>query len=212
MTTSNRKLILGSFLLIVLGWVLSEGYARVILRMKAKAAVRTAYSLHQAWFAYATNHDDAFPTAQHDSNEAMRELFRGGLVDDEKLFWIQGCAWCSPNSRPDGKIGDEANGFAEAVSAGENHWACTAGLTTKHDRLIPLIMDGFTEQVGQWCDDPKKKGGVWNGRYAIIVRIGGSARVYDLPPAMDLSIHDGPVQTLQQQVDHVPGARLLNPL
>jgi hypothetical protein len=212
MTRPIRKFILGCFLLMVLGWLLFPGYARVMLQLKARSAMRTAYSLQQAWVAYAANHDDDFPTAEHNSNEAMRQLFRAGLVDDEKLFWIQGCAWCGPNQKPDGIIGNEANGFAEAVAAGENHWACTAGLNLRQDYSIPLIMDGFTETLGQWSDDPKSKGGVWKGRYAIVVRIGGTGKVYELPPAMSMSALDGPDQTLQQRIDQVPGARLLNPL
>ncbi len=215
MSTPRRKLLLGFVLLLALGSVAYHWYHRTVLEMKAKTAAKAAYAIHQCWFAYASSHDDNFPTAQHDSNEAMRELFRGGLVDDEKPFWVSGSAWCGPGAKPDGIIGDVANRFAQALSAGENHWACTAGLNTKLDATIPLIMDGFTETVGQWCDDPKRKGGVWEGRYAVVVRMGGNAQVISLPPEMSLNMpeySDGSGPTLREQVDRVPGARLLNPL
>ena len=122
-------------------------------------------------------------------------------MDDEKLFFVKGSAWHGKTNGPDGKIGDAADGFAEAVGPGENHWAYTSELNGNTSEL-PLVMDGFTDVIGTWCDDPQARGGVWMGKYQIIVHVGGHAKIYD-----DMKES----QALLVLVKTVPGAKLLNP-
>ena len=165
--------------------------------------MKSAYQIHQALLAYSTMHDGNFPTAEHTSNEAFRELFKAGLLDDEKLFYVKGSAWHGKANGPDGEIGDATDGFAEALGPGENHWAYTSGLNAeKSNSAIPLVMDGFTDVIGTWCDDPNARGGVWKGKYQIIVRVGGNAKVND-----DMKES----QAILDRIKTVPGAKLLNP-
>ena len=176
---------------------------RIPVNMKQKSAMKSAYQIHQALFAYSTGHDGNFPTAEHTSNEAFRELFKEGLVDDERLFFVKGSAWHGKATAPDGKIGNAADGFAEALGPGENHWAYTSGLSAdRSDATLPLIMDGFTDVIGTWCDDPKARGGIRSGRFQVTVGVGGNARVND-------GAKEG--QSILDRIKPVPGAKLLNP-
>ena len=170
---------------------------------RAKDAYKDAYIIHLALLDYSVMHDGDFPTAEHTSNEAFRELFKAGLIDDEKRFFVKGSAWHGGATAPDGKIGNKEDGFAEALGPGENHWAYTSGLNANtSDRNIPIIMDGFTDVIGTWCDDPTTRGGVWKGRYQLIWRVGVMAKRHD-------EIKES--QALLDLVKTVPGAKLLNP-
>ena len=178
-------------------------HARAMAEIEGKNAMRAAYQIQQALFGYSTMHDGDFPTAEHTSNEAFRELFKVGLLDDERLFFVKGSAWHGEATAPDRKIGDAADGFAEALGPGENHYAYTSGLSAEtSDSALPLVMDGFTDVIGTWCDDPKARGGVWRGKYQIIVRVGGNAKVND-------GAKEG--QSILDRIKSVPGAKLLNP-
>ena len=175
---------------------------RITDAARAKSAMKCSYSIHQALYAYSTMHDGDFPTAKHTSNEAFRELFKEGLIYDESLFYVKGSAWHG-GAKQDGRMGDDADGFAEALGPGENPWAYTSGLNEKTSApSIPIVMDGFTDVIGTWCDDPQARGGVWKGKYQIIVQVGGNAHVYD-------EIKQS--QAILDLVKTVPGAKLLNP-
>ena len=166
--------------------------------------MRSAYTIGQALHAYSKMHDGNFPVAEHTSNEAFRELFKVGLVeDDEKLFFVKGSAWHGEARSPDGDIGNATDGFAKALGPGENHWAYTSGLNAeKSDPALPLVMDGFTDVISTWCDDPQARGGVWRGKYQIIVRVAGNAKIHD-------DVKES--QAILDLVKTVPGAKLLNP-
>jgi hypothetical protein len=105
-----------------------------------------------------------------------------GLVDDEKPFYVTGSAWHGTLTGPDGAIGSAQDNFSKALEAKENHWGYVKGLTVDRDQSdLPLVMDGGTQgKPGLWTTNRREPGGVWNGKHAIVVRISGSAKVYDL--------------------------------
>jgi hypothetical protein len=88
---------------------------------------------------FASDHDGKYPDAflknPRNSNEVFRELFKEGILDDEMIL---GCP-VSPFV-PDGNFGG-APDFKQAVEAGENHWAMTAGLLDKDSGSIPLVYE-----------------------------------------------------------------------
>jgi prepilin-type N-terminal cleavage/methylation domain-containing protein len=197
-------------------------YSKIMLEMKAKSAMRSAYQIHQALFAYASNHDQVFPnqTADggdfSDSNTAYRQLFVAGLMDDEKLFFVQGSAWHGKMTKADGDLGTADDGFSQALSAGENHWGYVSGLASdRDDSTLPIVMDGGVDgSPGKYSKEPKDKGGVWKGRYAIAVRIGGAAKVYELNPS-ELTIKDkksGSEVDIFSDAYGTNTANLLNPM
>lgn len=204
--------------MIVLAVASMEGYqwiARKAFRARAVSAFKQGCCIWDACFAYASANDGHFPASDTNSNDALRNLFRAGMVDDEKVFWVGGSAWCS--SKPDGELGTAEDGYAKALTKGENHWALTSGLTDKADPLTPALMDGFTETVGQWCKDPAQKGGVWQGKLAVIITLSGSSKfktqLTDVDESCKPSRMDGPSKINPLDlVPRVPGAKLLNPL
>ena len=216
MTAREQKFIsvfLGAILLVVLIPVLDCGWGRskIMPEMKAKSAMKQAYQIHQALYAAAQgNVGGEFPGANADgsafatSNDAYRQLFIRGLIDDEKLFYVQGSAWHA-DKKTDGDLGDASSNFSKALEKNENGWAYVSGLNTVSSPVdTPIVTDGSSEVPGVWGKDPSKKGGGWKDRFRIVVRVGGQAKVCDVPEV------DRPIP-LMDQIKAVPGAKFLNP-
>lgn len=138
---------------------------------------------------YAQDHDGKLPEGVTNANEAFRQLFPE-YIEDEKVFFVAKSAWhdAAPNHRPDGEIG-EAPGYAQCLQKGENHWAYVSGLSMQSPATTPVMADGFAEGP-PWCytDDPKKKGGVWKGKRAIVVYAGGALEQIKLSARDDFRV------------------------
>ena len=131
--------------------------------MRAKAAMKQAYQIHQALFAYAQAHDQAMPDGKS-TNEVFRKLFQEGLLDDENLFFIK--AQNGGGKSPDGDIGTQDDGFAKALEPGECcFYYIRGGVTDRDDSARPIL---FTRVGGR---DGKV--------FTISIRVGGQARVED---------------------------------
>jgi uncharacterized spore protein YtfJ len=73
-------------------------------------------------------------------------------------------------------------------------------------------MSGFTETPGIWCGDKSRKGGVWSGKYAIIVSLSGNARIIELDENYRaFEIINKERRDIIEMIKAVPGAKLLNP-
>jgi hypothetical protein len=152
---------------VVVGLTLTAalGDAASVKDKKVKA-ISNCRMLVVALKIYAADQGGRYPDegAQFsNSNQAFRSLFEEFVLDTEAIF---GC----PDSVfvPDGNIG-KAPDFSEALKAGENHWAMTAGLTDASSGRIPLVYEnpatagwpakwhastGGTRTKGQaWSDD-----------------------------------------------------------
>ena len=127
--------------------------------------------------SYAADHDgkypDADPSNPKTANEAFRLLVRAGLLDDERVFG-------SPNSSvsSDNYIG-EAPDFMDAVTAGENCWALTKGLSDSEKGNLPLVFQAPNSAAWPltWNADNTSKtleGKAWLGGKIIIGRNDGS--------------------------------------
>lgn len=141
------------------------------------AAAGQGTAIAKALRLYAEDHDGRFPVGRDGATHAFRELIAGGYLTDENLFYVAGSAWHdeAPRKRPDNDIGTKPD-FAPALERGENHWAYVSGLTADAESKLPLMADGFVEgALGQYTDDPSKKGGCWKGTKAILVFVDGSA-------------------------------------
>jgi hypothetical protein len=108
-------------------------------------------------------------------------LFVKDLADDENLFYVQGSGW-HDNKKPDQDKGTSADNFSKALEAKENHWGYVTNLTLdRHESTLPILMDGGAQgSPGKWTEDPMAPGGCWKGKKAVVVRIGGSAKVMEL--------------------------------
>ena len=146
------------------------------------AAAKRARNIHTLLYTWAQDNNQVLPTATQSSNEAFRELFKARIVDDERLFAIPGDAWHNSSTSkkgPDGNTGT-APEFAEALASGECAWAYVSGWTTASRSDYPLIANAFTESIGVYSNDKSHKGGVFEGKQAIYVTVGGSAFTPDL--------------------------------
>ncbi|HVV72242.1 MAG TPA: hypothetical protein VG733_04140 [Chthoniobacteraceae bacterium] len=140
---------------------------------------------------YAQDHGGKFPsytlqngtpttTPVADSNTAFAQLFPT-YVDQEALFWVPQSAFCSPN--PPDEIIDKPplDSPVQTLKSGENEWAYVLGLGTSSGPEFPLLADGFADPVAHtYTSDRSKKGGVWNGRKALLIHADGSANVLDV--------------------------------
>ncbi len=134
---------------------------------------------------YAGDHNGSFPDSSRDtrpatSNDAFRELFKAGLLEDEKIF----SAAHSPYSG-DNRIG-EVPYFASALEPRENHWAMTRGLTDSASGRAPLVFENPVPGAAgppRWNADKAGQpvpGRAWKGGKIIIARADGSAAAEQL--------------------------------
>jgi len=121
-------------------------------------------------------------TASDNSNTALAQLFPDYL-QNEQIF-------CTPGSQftlvtADNKIDNPQQATpVETLKAGENTWAYVTGLTQTSNALFPLLADGFLDSGAHtYSSDKSKKGGVWEGKKAIILRVDCSATCDKTAPA-----------------------------
>ena len=158
---------IAGFLLLVLLPLITYT-ARISPEMRTKAAMKQAYQIHHALYAYAQGHDGAFPDGKS-SNEAFRKLFQAGLLDDGKLFFIK--PRIGGGKYPDGDFGTTDDGYAKALEPGECcFYYIRGGLINGGDPSRPIILT--------------KVGGSDGKVFTIVVRVSGQSRVED-PKAED---------------------------
>ncbi len=157
--------ILAVLLMPLLSYVGYEWYVHQI--------VRNFRNIQYTCLAYATARDGRLPDGKS-SNEALRQLFVAGYVDDERF--VSECDY--PSTRPDGNIGNKANGFLEALAPGECPLYYVRGLTTEpKDSETPLL---FARVVN------------FDGKiYLVCARAGGNARAYDTEDGDVIEVNNG---------------------
>ena len=114
---------------------------RIHTELKFHSSARVLAQLRGLCSYYAEHNNQKFPDGKS-SNEAFRQFFIIGYIDDEdKLF----TSFDLVPQRPDGDIGTKEDGFIQALAPGECQINYIRGLTTEADRLTPLF---FTQVVG----------------------------------------------------------------
>ncbi|MCB1064526.1 MAG: type II secretion system protein [Verrucomicrobiae bacterium] len=163
----------------ILAGVAMPGVASAVRQAQMNAAMQNAKQLSTGLRSYASDYDGIFPGSvdlvteeeYSNSNDAFRSLLPD-YIDTERIFAVPGSSW---GPRADGRMDDES----ERLEAGENHWAYIAGLTTSSRSDWPLIVDG-TNGSGTYTRRAGDKGGCWEGRKAVVIRVGGSAETVPL--------------------------------
>ncbi len=158
----------------ILSAVSFPGIKGAMRTAQMNAAVQNAKQVSTGLRNFANDFDGAFPGTvdpvteeEYTTSNDVFRLLLPEYLDTERVFAVPGSAW---GARADGRIDEEI----ERLEPGENHWAYIAGLTMSSRSDWPLIVDG-TDGSGSYTDDPGAKGGTWEGRKAIVVRVGGSA-------------------------------------
>lgn len=110
------------------------------------------------------------------SNDALAQLIPD-YVQSEDIFFVQGSAFTK--FAPDNKVDNPmAATPTESLKAGENHWAYVTQLTETSNSAFPLLADGFaSESTHTYTADKTQKGGVWEAKKAVIVRVDGSGEI-----------------------------------
>jgi len=107
-----------------------------------------------------------------DSNEAFETLLGGGYLDDKKILFQNGSAWCRKAANTEAT--------AKQVLPGENDWCYVAGLNRTTARSNwPILANAFVPGTTHYVADVGKKGGVWKGAKAVVVYCGGNAEIED---------------------------------
>jgi hypothetical protein len=154
---------------------------------------------------YANDNDGAFPEGKGSAMAAFNELFpkaagASGYIKDKKQFFVKGSAYTkklNPTSDP------------LKLQTEENHWAYMAGLTSESSENWPLIFDGPKDESGTYSAVKTEKGGVWEGRTAIVVRVSGGASPEKLK---DFKLQsDGQTNALAPSGDWLKGATYAAP-
>lgn len=158
-----------------------SAFGTLIPRFKAGAAADQARKIQVQLVAYAVDTSGDFPVSTNASNEAYRELFKARLMDSEKPFCIQSDPYITkPNKVPDGDLGS-APEYSQALEVGECSFGYVSGLSQSSRSDLPLIFNGFAEgSIGKWTTFQDKKGGVFQGRYGVVVNVGGAGEAMKL--------------------------------
>ncbi len=143
-------------------------------RVMMTQALKQLYQVHQALFAYASGHEQQFPNPKdRNANAALRELFRVGMMDDEKLFCLGGTS-----CKTDGNIGSKADDYAKALGPNENSISYVAGLASdRDDSTLPILRADYVGKSGL--------------HYVVVARIGGATRVYETTDGIVLDKRNG---------------------
>ncbi|MGV3661068.1 MAG: hypothetical protein ACO1TE_12850 [Prosthecobacter sp.] len=130
---------------------------------------------------------DAVGKGPKSSNDVFRELFKEGIVTDERIF-------TGMRSRfvPDNKIGDPPD-FKEALVPGECHWMLLKHQTPQSHPDTPILIENAINASWppRWSELPpagfswfglkkpatRERGQTWRGRMIVVVRLDGSAAV-----------------------------------
>ncbi|MDZ4288164.1 MAG: prepilin-type N-terminal cleavage/methylation domain-containing protein [Prosthecobacter sp.] len=121
------------------------------------------------------------------SNDAFRALFQEGLTMEETIF---GC----PSSKfmPDKNIGI-APTYEQALTAGENHWAMTAGQSTTSSSIMPLVFEnpiapGWPPQWNADAGGRPIQGRAWSGGKVIVGKNDASVETIKLQAAQGAAV------------------------
>lgn len=140
-----------------------------------QATLKNLYQIYQCCFAYAQSNDQVLPQGKT-SNDAFRQFFIKGLVDDERLFYISELG--EREGLPDGNRGNEKTGFAKALEPGECNISYVSGLTTDRDYVEqPLIFAKVSGEDGNI--------------YILVVHTDGTSKTYKTKNGLALEKRDG---------------------
>ena len=164
-------------MVMALAWLGSRGY-RIDEKARQRQGIRNCREIVVALQAYAKDHDGRYPDGDT-ANEALRLLIKSGLLHEERQFTCPQSPYIG-----DGRLGAGPE-YADALEAGENHWAMTRGLTLSAAGTTPLIFENPAEASWppKWnaeAPGQARPGRVWKDRTIIVGRKDGSVNLEPL--------------------------------
>jgi hypothetical protein len=173
----------------LLGWVLIGTLLSMISRESVQSpGVSNCKQIILALKYFAKDWGAAYPDVHFpelkSANQVFRELFKAGVVPDERIF---GCPESMFN--PDNDIGPPPN-FEKALMPGECHWMLLKNQTDVSHPRTPILIENSLNaswppkwDVSQsWWSGAtnKNRGRAWKGRQIIVARNDGSVAVEKL--------------------------------
>jgi hypothetical protein len=171
-------------------------YATVMVSAVRIKALSNARNLGMALKTFANDHEGKFPEG-NTAADAFSKLLKvdpktGSYISDKKQFLIKDSKY-TPKMRSIGffenlmiafgLIEDPENnlqGDPIRLHDGENHWAYMSQLDDNGHSRWPLIFDGPASPDGKYSTNKGEKGGIYEGKVAIAVRLDGSANAEQL--------------------------------
>jgi len=170
-------------------------------------SLNKARNIGMALKQYANDHDGAFPKGDS-ASDAFTKLLppepgSSGYISDKKQFFVKGSAYTRNSLGAD--TGDQRK-----LVPGENHWAFMSDLDDSGSGRWPLLFDGPASADGTYSRKATEKGGVWEGKVAIVVRLDGSANQETLSD--DLKVRtDGQDNALKPSETWATGGKIAMP-
>ncbi len=170
------------FFLLLLILVALPGGARISPQGNQVRGVNCCRQIILTLKMYAKDHEDEYPDGQerefHSANEVFRELFKEGIITDERIF---GCPTTSP-FHPDNELG-MSPGFAKTLLPGECHWMLLKHQGISSHPRTPIIIENCltASWPPRWSLETRAiRGRSWPNRKIIIGRNDGSVAVEQL--------------------------------
>jgi prepilin-type N-terminal cleavage/methylation domain-containing protein len=161
----------------ILAALLFPNFGSIIGKSKMTGQMSNGKNLFTSMVNYAGTDD--YPiykdkedpsTKINNSNEAFEILLKGGYLDDKKILFQNGSAWC--------KKAVNSESTAKQVLQGESDWCYVVGLNRTSARSSwPLLCNAFSPGTTYYVTDVGKKGGEWKGTRAVVVYCGGNAEI-----------------------------------
>lgn len=180
--------------LYLLGWLaIPSGSGPCRMPANQMKAVNNCKQVILSLMQYSKDADTVYPDGRHlefkSANKVFRELFKEGIVTDERIFG-------SPKSvfHPDNDLGLPP-GRDKTLMPGECHWMLLKHQTdTSHPRT-PIVIENSLDaswpprwstsrpSFSWWSGDSlETRGRAWRGHYVIIGRNDGSVSLEKLRP------------------------------
>jgi len=159
-------------------------FSRVLINAAQARDLSNAKQVGLGLRLYAGENSGLYPgagsgtNAVTSSNAAFAALVPQ-YVQQEKIFYLAKSAWTP-------KLPDEVTSGASCLAQGENNFSYVTGLSDTSNPSFPLIADGFSASsvnVDTYSTNAQAKGGVWQGRNAIVLRADNSAAIEKVDPA-----------------------------
>ena len=171
--------------IVLLIGLLTPWQSRISPKANQSATLANARQIATALNLYAEEQNGRYPDADlvgaSSSNEVFRRLIEEDIFTDERVFGAKVSKFY-----PDNNIGAHPD-YAQALEAGENHWAMTAGVTKDSGELTPMVFEN--PAVANWpplwnanAEAKPRRGRTWPGAKIIVGFHDSSVQSIQLDP------------------------------
>lgn len=177
--TLIELLVLVAIIVVLVGLLRPTCTIHCGMRGRLADSLSNAKQINLALRMYAGDHDGKFPSTRADgkpsavgdfSNQAFEQLM-SKYTSTKKIFVSKSSAWCKE------PVVDAEQADAFRLKRGQNDWNYVTGLTDESNEAWPLIATATKSATDlTYTNSKAAKGGIWEGKDAIIGFVDGSVR------------------------------------